>query len=283
MKYVFTTMTLLLLISAFTADAQWRSKTHDIYNALQRPAEITIDGELDDPEGWEGVFDSVTGTNGDPFCEVEFAGDDGKIYVFREWDGEETWNNRDDHRTCFGIVWDEENIYLGISVTDDEHQNSGGAWNGDGAQLGIVPSGLREGGEQLYLYNAALNNGANGLILHDEAIFGGQKLTEGDNVAIVRNENEKETYYEFRFSAKDWNVGGGKFKAGYEFGLAICINDGDKDTPGQRGWSGWYTDCIVNGPKQAENTGLVILSNDTLLVEAKNKLTTTWGRLKSTN
>lgn len=281
MKYVFIAMTLLLLISGLTADAQWRSKTHDEYHALQRPADITIDGELDDAEEWKDVFESVTGTNGDPFCEVEFAGDDGKIYVFREWGGGK-WNGRDDHRTCFGIVWDEDNIYLALSVTDDEHQNSGGAWNGDSAQIGFVPSGMRKAGEQLYLYNSALNNGKNGLILHDEAVFGGQKLTEGDNVAITRNEDAKETYYEFRFSAKDWNVAGDKFKAGYEFGLAICVNDGDKDTPGQKGWSGWYTDCIVNGPKQPENTGLVILSDEQLAVEAKNKLTTTWGRLKST-
>ncbi len=281
MKKVLIAITLLLLITGLTADAQWRSDTHDEYHALQRPAEITIDGQLDDAEGWEGVFESVTGENGDPFCEVEFAGNDGKIYVFREWDGG-NWDGRDDHRTCFGIVWDEENIYLALAVTDDEHQNGGGAWNGDSAQIGFVPSGMRKPGAELYLYNAALNNDANGLIFHNEAIFGAQELTEGDNVAITRNEDDKETYYEYRFSADDWDVAGGKFSAGYEFGLAICVNDGDKDTPGQKGWSGWYTDCIVNGAKQPENTGLVILTDEQLAVEAKNKLTTTWGRLKST-
>ena len=280
MKKFLIAITLLLLLTSLTADAQWRSDTHDVYNALQKPADITIDGALDDDEGWEGVIETVKGTDGKNFCEVEFAGNDEKIYVFREWDGGD-WDGRDDHRTCFGIVWDPDAIYLALSVTDDEHQNSGGAWKGDGVQLGFEPSGKREGGLKLFLYNAALDNDAKTLIIHNENA-GGTGLVDGENVAIVRNESKKETYYEFIFTAKELQIKGDKFTEGYELGLAICVNDGDKNTPGQKGWSGWYTDCIVNGPKSSENTGLVVLTEGTLAVEAANKLTTTWGKIKST-
>lgn len=280
MKKFLIAVPILLLLASLTADAQWRSDTHDEYHAFQKPADITIDGELDDEEGWAGVIETVKGTNGDPFCEVEFAGNDGKIYVFREWDGGK-WNGRDDHRTCFGIVWDPDAIYLALSVTDDEHQNGGGAWNGDSAQLGFEPTGKRDGGLTLFLFNIALNNNANDTILHNEKTHGGPGLVKGEDFAIVRNENEKETYYEIRITPEALGLNS-PFKADYEFGLAICVNDGDKDTPGQKGWSGWYTDCIVNGPKTSQDTGLVILTDETLAVEAKNKLATTWGKLKST-
>ena len=77
-------------------------------------------------------------------------------------------------------------------------------------------------------------------------------------------------------------VKGDKFSNGFEFGLGICVNDGDKAAGqnGQKGWSGWYTHSVVHG-KNSEKTGLVVLTNETLAVEAANKLTTTWGKLKS--
>ncbi len=279
MKKFIIAIAIFTLIIGLTADAQWRSKTHDVYNALQAPTEIKIDGQLDDEEGWKDAIESVKGTNGEIFCEVEFAGDDGKIYVFREWGGGK-WKGRDDHRTCFAIFWDSDAIYLGIAVTDDEHEHANPqAWNGDGAQLGIVPSGDRDPGETLFLYNAGLDNNAANVILGNERTNQQIGLEVDEDVAIVRNEDKKETYYEFRFTPDHLGLSG-PFKAGYEFGLAICVNDGDKGEPGQKGWSGWYTDCIVNGPKTSENTGLVVLSNDTLAVEAANKLATTWGKLK---
>ena len=278
MKKFLIAITLLLLITGLTADAQWRSKTHDEYHALQRPADITIDGELDDEEGWEGVFEVVTGTDGEPYCGLEFE----NIGKFEKLGGE--WDdNGKDHETCFAIVWDEDAIYIALSVTDDEHNQgnagAGGAWNGDGAQLSFVPSGVREEGQQNILINVALNNDGN-LLLHNETLHGNPGLTD-DQVAIVRNENEKETYYEIQI--KPDNLGMNSFEDGYEFGLGICVNDGDlaAGQAGQKGWSGWYPHAVVHG-KNPSKTGLVILTDEQLAVEAKNKLTTTWGRLKST-
>ena len=274
MKKFLIAITLLLLLTSLTADAQWRSDTHDVYNALQKPADITIDGALDDDEGWEGVIETVKGTDGKNFCGVEFE----DIGAFEVNGGK--WDGADDHETCFAIVWDPEAIYIGLSVTDDEHQNSGGAWKGDSVQLAFEPSGKRNAGITLFLYNAALDNDAKDLIIHNETI-GGTGLVDGENVAIVRNETKKETYYEFRFSAEELQIKGDKFTEGYELGIGICVNDGDVNTPGQAGWSGWYPHAIVHN-KNSEQTGLVILTDETLAVEAVNKLTTTWGKLKST-
>ncbi len=273
MKKFLIAITLLLFLTSVAADAQWRSDTHDVYNALQKPADITIDGELDNEEGWEGVIETVTGTDGEPFCGVEFE----NLGAFENQGGK--WNGADDHETCFMIVWDADAVYIALGVTDDEHQHSGGgAWKGDSTQLIFEMTGKRGDDLAMWHYNVALDDKAENLITGNE-IPAKNGLTAGEDFAIVRNENEKETYYEIRFSADELN-GGDKFTEGFEFGLGICVNDGDKDAPGQKGWSGWYPHSIVHG-KNSEKTGLVKLTDETLAVEAKNKLTTTWGRLKS--
>lgn len=275
MKKFMVVIPILLLLTSVAADAQWRSKTHDVYNALQKPADITIDGELNDDEGWEGVFETVKGTNGDPFCGVEFEG----IGAFESHGGGK-WDGADDHETCFAIVWDPDAIYIALSVTDDEHQNSGSAWNGDSLQMAFEPTGKRAGA--LFLYNIALANDAKNLLpVNNERLNGAPGLVAGEDVAIVRNENEKETYYEIAITPEDLGLKE-PFSEGYEFGLGLCVNDGDKAAGqgGQKGWSGWYPHSIVFG-KDPAKTGLVKLTDEVLAVEARNKLTTTWGRLKS--
>ena len=259
MKRVLIAITLMLLITSLAANAQEQSPTHDEYHALQRPAEITIDGELDDAEGWEGVFDAVTGTDGEPYCGVEF--------------------DAADHETCFGIVWDEDAIYLALSVTDDDHENAANSgWKGDSLQIAIVPSGIREKGQPHILINFALGGNGN-IVVHNETLHGNPNVLP-EQAIVVRNENENETYYEIQLLAE--NLGQKSFEEDYKFGLGLCVNDGDDNAPGQKGWSGWYPRSIVHG-KNSALTGLVILTDEQLAVEAKDKLTTTWGRLKSTH
>jgi hypothetical protein len=57
------------------------------------------------------------------------------------------------------------------------------------------------------------------------------------------------------------------YTAGYQFGLGICVNDGDtggegvdltESHTGQKGWSGWAPYGIVYG-QNAESTGLATL------------------------
>ena len=267
-------ITTTLIISTAVAHAQWRSKTHDVYNALTG-VDVKIDGALAE---WDGVLETVTGTDGKSFCGVEYEGN-----VFQEHDGGK-WKGAADHETCFMIVWDAEAVYIGLIVTDDEHEHAeAAAWNGDGAQLAFEMSGKRSAGLPLWLYNVGLDDKAQNILpgaLNENP--GGAGIVPEDDLVIVRDEAKKKTYYELRFTAEELQVKGKKFSDGFEFGLGICVNDGDKGAgqEGQKGWSGWYTHSIVFG-KNSEHTGLVKLTNEVLAVEAAGKLTTTWGALKS--
>ena len=275
-KYVFEFTAIfvaIMLMGIGAADAQWRSPTHDVYNAPMG-LDVEIDGNL---EEWGGVMDSVTGTDGSTFCGIEFEGRDGVVKVWEDYQGG-TWSGPEDHTTCFMVVWDEDAVYLAISVTDDDHQNSGAAWNGDSAQLNIVPSGIRETGQPFFLYNVALGEDGN-LILHNEDTRGQPGLTN-DDFAIVRDEDSKTTSYEFKFTPANFGLDI-SLSAGLEIGLGICVNDGDEDATGQKGWSGWNPHTVVYN-KNPEKTGLVVLSADTVTpVEPAGKLTSIWGRIKS--
>ena len=276
-KYVFKFTAIfvaIMLIGIGVADAQWRNPTHDVYNA-PTGVDVEIDGNLDE---WSGVMDSVTGTDGSTFCGVEFEGRDGNAKVWEEL-GAGTWDGPDDHTTCFMIVWDEDTVYLALSVTDDEHQNGGAAWNGDSVQLNVVPSGIRESGQPFFLYNAALAENGD-LLLHNERLNGQAGLVSGDDFAITRDEDSKTTSYEFRFTPANFGLDI-SLSAGLEIGLGICVNDGDENAPGQTGWSGWHPHTVVHG-KNPEKTGLVVLSADSVTpVEPEGKLAATWGRIKS--
>ena len=273
-NHILVVIALLVLLASTVADAQWRSKTHDEYNALTG-IDVKIDGDLGE---WDGVLDTVKGTNGKPFCGVEYEGN-----VFQEHGGGK-WKGADDHETCFMIVWDSKAVYIGLIVTDDEHEHAAAAgWNGDGAQLAFEMSGKRTAGIQMFLYNIGLDDKAKDILpgaLNENP--GGGGIVPGDDIAVVRDEGDKKTYYELRFTAKELQVKGDKFSEGFEFGLGICVNDGDKAAGqgGQKGWSGWYTHSIVFG-KNSEHTGLVTLTDEVLAVEAANKLATTWGKLKT--
>ena len=273
-KHVIIATVLIVFITNTMAYAQWRSKTHDVYNALTG-INVKIDGELDE---WGGVLDTITGTDGKPFCGVEYSGN-----VFQEHNGGK-WKGADDHETCFMITWDVEAVYIALIVTDDEHEHAAAAaWNGDGAQLAFEMSGKRGAGLPMWLYNIGLDDKAQNILpgaLNENP--GGKGVAPDDDIVVLRNEVEKKTYYELRFTAEELQIKGKKFSEGFEFGLGICVNDGDREAgqEGQKGWSGWYTHSIVFG-KNSEHTGLVVLTDEQLAVEASHKLATTWGALKS--
>ena len=93
-KYVLTyysnLIATLTLLTINIADAQWRSETHDVYNAPTGvEVTLTIDGNLDE---WADVKDSVTGYNDTPFCGLEFEANGGVIKVFEEYQTGK-WNN----------------------------------------------------------------------------------------------------------------------------------------------------------------------------------------------
>ena len=260
----------LIFWGTMAADAQWRSSTHDVYEALTG-VNITIDGDVSD---WSGVLESVIGTDGTPFTGVLFQSNAGDEVAFEELGG--AWSGPDDHETSIMMVWEPGAFYMGLVVTDDEHEHAAAAaWNGDGVQLAFEMTGERPvaGNEALLLYNFALGDDGN-LQIHYEKTLG----VDAVDIAIVRDEAGKMTYYETKFSADELGVAA--FEAGMEFGLGITVNDGDLDSPGQTGWSGWYPASIVFG-KNAEKTGLVRLSSGTrTAVEPTGKLATTWADIK---
>ena len=275
-KYVFEFAAIfvaIMLIGINAADAQWRSPTHDVYNA-PTGVDIEIDGNLDD---WGGVLESVTGTDGTTFCGVEFEGSSNVVKVWEAHQGG-TWDGPEDHTTCFMIVWDEDAVYLALDVTDDEHEHAaGGAWDGDGAQLLVVPSGIREANQVHFRYNIALRDNGD-IILNNEHLNGQPGLTN-DDIAIVRDEDAKKTYYEVKFTPANFGLDI-SLTAGLEIGVGICVNDGDKNALGQKGWSGWNPHTIVHG-KNTEKTGLLVLTDTNVTaVEPEGKLATTWGTLK---
>ena len=251
----------IILLSTTPADAQWRSKTHDKYE-VRTGVNIKIDGKLGDWAGvpvWSGVK-NITGQN-----------KPGPEKSFEEWDGG-IWTGPDDQTVAFMWAWNAEALYLGISVTDDYHNAPPDGWKGDAAQLALEPTGKRPkgGAANLVLYNVALGKGK--LIVENQRPSG-KGLGTGD-VAIVRDGNK--TNYEIRFSAAQH----GAMVQGRSAGASICVNDGDEGgQAGQKGWGGWYPHSIVFG-NQSEKTGLLVLSGAVTSVEAKGKLSTTWGDLK---
>lgn len=68
-NYVLIATALFVLFVSTIADAQWRSKTHDEYKALTG-LDVKIDGDLGE---WDGVLETVKGTNGEPFCGVYYG------------------------------------------------------------------------------------------------------------------------------------------------------------------------------------------------------------------
>jgi len=221
---------------------------------------IKIDGNNSD---WNGV-DLLTG--------IKFLTKEGKWVVFEEYNGG-VWKGKDDHTSSIGFAWDTDYLYIYTYVIDDEHQNNNSWFDGDAIQL-VFADDNRSVVKQLYNY--ALDDSQRNILIGNETATAGG-LT-ADDVAIVRDDKKKTTVYESRFSPKI--LGLNKLGVGTKIGIGICVNDGDRDTPGQRGWDGWGPHAAVHG-KDAPKTGLVKLSDKVpKAVEAIGKLANTWGRMK---
>jgi len=247
-------LTLMLLGSANAGE--WIAE--DTFTAPV--ASISVDGDASD---WADI-ELLTG--------VEFQNADGNWMVFEEYGGG-TWSGENDQLVSVAFAWDPDYLYILISVVDDEHQNSGAAWNGDGAQI-VVADAARTAHTQLYNYG--LNDAQDAIIIDNEAA-GGDGLLEGD-VIVVRDDGAKVTIYEARFTPAA--LGLTAFADGDQIGIGVCVNDGDlgEGQDGQKGWGGWGPHAAVFG-KNGDKTGLVTLG-PVVAVEPTSKLTTTWGALK---
>ena len=92
--------------------------------------------------------------------------------------------------------------------------------------------------------------------MHEAGPAGDPACDCATEAVIIRNTTTKRTYYEIKLpkAALGLETLGG----GVRFGLGMAINDGDEDTPGQRGWGGLGAHSIVFG-KTPQETALVTL------------------------
>jgi hypothetical protein len=166
------------------------------------------------------------------------------------------WNGIDDHSIAVGFAWQPAALYCGIKVVDDTHENAGSGWDGDSVQVAFA-DGTRTG--SLILYNYGLTDDGSH-VLHHQA----HPCPSADNctdAAMERFDSDHLTIYEIVFPAH--SLGQDILTAGYQFGIGLCVNDGDTDVDGhrgQKGWSGWGAYSIMFG-KDAAETGLAILDS----------------------
>src|SRR5438132_13490270 len=120
----------------------------EFYTVVYAPNPIVLDGDLTE---WSGVtviadpksaIPKFSGTNANP-----------NYVLFEEFAGG-TWSGPDDQTSAVQIVYDADNVYIGVVVTDDYHENiSGNAWDGDSIQIMIADATRTQ---QIALYNYAL-------------------------------------------------------------------------------------------------------------------------------
>ena len=197
-------------------------------------ASITLDGDASD---WaDAEFKSQI-----PFEQG------GELVLFEEYGGG-TWSGPADHSSAVAFAWDASNLYIGVVVTDDTHQNGGSGWNGDSIQM-VFANAAQD--TVTHLYNYGLSDGGD-VVIHNE------KGPGGSEASITRDDDTATTLYEFAFPAASLGLDG--YESGMSIGVGLCVNDGDTQDgqSGQKGWSGWGPYAAVYG-KTASATGLVNL------------------------
>ena len=254
-KVFFSVLILSFLIFSYANADEIDASEESEFEVLERGAtEITIDAEIDD---WRQVED------------VLVMGEDTWEELGGSWDGD------DDLVARMRVIYDTDNLYFLLVVTDDEYVAQGGTpWENDGIQMAInsmtdsfpPAAGL---GPDTHLYNFSIANGwqqENGAFLGDAEI------------EMRRDDDTKENIFEWRMDTEIFDDGI-ELEAGRQIAFAIIANDSDEDAPGQTGWVGWGSQTIVFG-KNPEQMQTLILSSRSVAVEARNKLLSTWGALK---
>src|SRR2546422_7362933 len=256
----------------------------EFYTVIYAPKPIVLDGDLSE---WSGVP-----VLADPkFAVPKFSGTNASpnYVLFEEYAGG-TWSGPDDQTSAVQVVYDAENVYIGVVVTDDYHEDvSGNAWNGDSIQLAIADAARAN---LVALYNYALGGYENaagtlvtndptgvpyGLLIDHEQGPGGDMTCNCPTDAFIKRDfAKKKTYYEIKLPVASLGLTG-PLTVGTQFGLGMAINDGDgvaldlngdgtKETSygqgagqeGQKGWGGLGAHSIVFGKTPSE-TALVTL------------------------
>ena len=212
----------------------------EFYTAVPATNPIVLDGDLSE---WNGA----TLLENPNFSIPKGSGDDGMLVSHETW-SEGTWDGLNDHSMSVQMIYNEENVYLGIIVTDDYHENAANsAWNGDSVQIHVA-NGDRD--TQVGLYSYALG-GVEGA-LGDLVVF--EEGPGGTEAAIARV--GETTTYEICLPKAALELD--ELRSRVQFGIGILINDGDEASPGQHGWSGWGINALLFG-KTPQETALITL------------------------
>jgi len=186
-----------------------------------------------------------------------------------------SWDGDDDLSGKLHVLYDESNLYFALMVTDSEYVAEGGApWENEGVQMAIdttagqIPAGWPN--DTTHLYNFSIVDGWQ----PETGPYAGDAEIE-----MRRDDSTMQNLYEWRMPVDIIAAPGTTLSPGMEIAFAMINNDSDVDAPGQTGWIGWGSDTIVFG-KNPEEMQTLILGDPVTAVEAKGKLTTTWGALK---
>ena len=219
----------------------------EFYTVNRAPRAVNLDGKLDE---WTGVP-----VLADPkFSIPKGSGPNGKYVLFEEYGGG-TWSGPDDQTSAVQVIFDTDNVYFGIVVTDDYHENAANsAWNGDSIQLMIANA---DRSQQVALYNYALGGVEDSL---GDVIVMHEAGPGGTEAVITRNTTTKKTTYEIKLPKA--SLGLDVLEGGVTLGLGMAINDGDAGPGqnGQKGWGGLGAHAIVFGKTPSE-TALLTLSS----------------------
>ena len=171
-------------------------------------------------------------------------GDAGQLVIFETYQSGD-WTGLDDQSTSLRVIFDQDNVYLGLVVTDEYHEHADSiSWNGDALQI-MAANSARDTQVALYNYGLGGVEGAlSGVIVDHEAGPG------GTNAAISRNAATRQTTYEIMLPKASLAID--NLTPGVQFGLGVCVNDGDEFTPGQQGWGGLGPHAVVFGKSPLE-------------------------------
>lgn len=158
----------------------------------------------------------------------------------------------DDLSAVARLMWDENNLYLGVNVKDNIHNQPeplASLWNADGLQIGIVYD-PRNKLDYRNFFEAAIGLMADGT-------FGLQRYSDGNasseetyyELAIVRDEESKTTTYEFSLPWSEIPGDIDHVTADTELKFSLLINDRDIET---RKGAYEYGSGIANGKNSGQ-------------------------------
>jgi len=177
-------------------------------------------------KGWETLPETVLGT----WRDVYFPSDDETSGAIKK----NLWNGPDDLKVSFRGAWDEKNLYLLFTVTDDKHKNeqTDGTYCDVGDSIKVAFDIDRDGGMgyrgEDFALGAAFSEKAPTPVLGWRWVEHGQYLSGATPLQpapeVTRKDAEKQTLYKLTIPLTYLTL---KPETGKKFGFSFVVNDQD--------------------------------------------------------